>query len=68
MSLYFFLPRRIPTERPGYITPEELVEYGQRAGVGITAEDAASLIAELDLDKDGKVSFSEFIKALGERA
>ncbi|GFF29004.1 calmodulin-like protein 5, partial [Aspergillus udagawae] len=55
------------TDGDRYITPEELVEAAKRDGEEMTKEDAADFIKDFDTNGNGKIEFSEFIKALGER-
>ncbi|GFF97318.1 calmodulin-like protein 5 [Aspergillus udagawae] len=58
---------KINTDGDRYITPEELVEAAKRDGEEMTKEDAADFIKDFDTNGNGKIEFSEFIKALGER-
>lgn len=52
----------IPYTGPGkgYIVAEELRELC--SGLGISAEDSDVIYNDLDQDKDGKISYSEFTK------
>ncbi|KAE8131503.1 hypothetical protein BDV38DRAFT_288656 [Aspergillus pseudotamarii] len=59
--------REINTNGDRYIEPKELIAAAQKHGLDMSDEEAELWINELDENHDGKVSFSEFIKAFGER-
>lgn len=49
-------------DNDGYITKEEMVTALTRMGfIRDCEEEAAKCMAEMDLDKDGRVSFAEFV-------
>ena len=49
------------TDNSGYITKEEMLEVVSNGVSGIKADDAKAAIDQLDVDKDGKVSYPEFL-------
>ena len=56
---------RINRSRSGLIDAHELEFAAQRAGVhAVTPEIIAELMAAYDLDRDGRLKFSEFVKAM----
>ncbi|KAE8417474.1 EF-hand [Aspergillus pseudocaelatus] len=59
--------REINTDGDRYIEPKELIAAARKDGLDMSDEEAEEWIGDLDEDHDGKVSFSEFIKAFGER-
>ena len=48
-------------DNSGYITKEEMLEVVSNGVSGIKADDAKAAIDQLDVDKDGKVSYPEFL-------
>ncbi|GAB1199368.1 hypothetical protein APSETT444_008715 [Aspergillus pseudonomiae] len=50
----------------GYIEPYEIIKSAKEDGFEMSDEEAKEWIDMLDDNHDGKVSFSEFIKAFGE--
>ncbi|KAE8333647.1 EF-hand [Aspergillus sergii] len=58
--------KEINTNGDRYIEPYELIAAAKEDGFEMSDDEAKEWIAELDADHDGKVSFSEFIKAFGE--
>jgi calcium-dependent protein kinase len=54
--------KRFDTDRSGYITVDKLKEVLRRLGKAVTDEEVQDMIAEVDLDRDGKISFEEFEK------
>jgi len=48
-------------ENTNEITPENIVEAMARAGRKIPLEDIRKMVREVDLTKDGKLSFEEFV-------
>ncbi|KAL4893173.1 EF-hand [Aspergillus ambiguus] len=58
---------KINTDGDRFITPEELMTAAKNEGEELSPQEAAEWIAQFDQNGNGKVEFSEFIKALGER-
>merc|ERR1711936_240609 len=53
---------KLDTDKSGFITKDEMMAVISKAGfVGDKMGEAEKCIAELDVDKDGKVSYPEFI-------
>ena len=55
--------KSIDTDGNGYLDPEELVEFAKLCGNLISIEDAKEMIAEMDIDKDGKLSLKDYLEA-----
>ena len=55
---------KLDIDNSGYITKEEMLEVVASGVSGIKADDAKAAIDQLDVDKDGKVSYPEFILAM----
>ncbi|KNG84427.1 hypothetical protein ANOM_007596 [Aspergillus nomiae NRRL 13137] len=58
--------KEINTSGDRYIEPYEIINAAKKEGFEMSDEEAKEWIDELDENHDGKVSFSEFIKAFGE--
>merc|ERR1711951_3337 len=52
---------KIDADKSGYITKDEMVKVISSEFQGDQMEEAKSVIDKLDVDKDGKVSYPEFI-------
>eukprot|EP00746_Dinoflagellata_sp_MGD_P163970 gnl/MRDRNA2_/MRDRNA2_92330_c0_seq1.p2 gnl/MRDRNA2_/MRDRNA2_92330_c0~~gnl/MRDRNA2_/MRDRNA2_92330_c0_seq1.p2 ORF type:complete len:214 (+),score=45.47 gnl/MRDRNA2_/MRDRNA2_92330_c0_seq1:89-730(+) len=49
----------------GFISADELKDVMTALGEKVSKEEVERMIAEVDFDKDGKVSFEEFVKMIG---
>ncbi|KOC09034.1 hypothetical protein AFLA70_152g002431 [Aspergillus flavus AF70] len=58
--------REINTNGDRYIEPYELIAAAKEHGFEMSDDEAKEWIEELDVNHDGKVSFSEFLTAFGE--
>ncbi|KAB8261317.1 hypothetical protein BDV32DRAFT_148585 [Aspergillus pseudonomiae] len=58
--------KEINTSGDRYIEPFEIIKSAKEDGFEMSDEEAKEWIDTLDENHDGKVSFSEFIKAFGE--
>ena len=56
--------RAFDTDGNGFIEATELQEAMKRGGASISDEEAKTMIAQADLDKDGRISFPEFQEML----
>merc|ERR1712126_264522 len=52
---------KLDIDNSGYITKEEMLEVVASGVSGIKTDDAKAAIDNLDVDKDGKVSYPEFL-------
>ncbi len=59
--------RLFDKNKDGYITRAELKSAMRKIGEPVTDKEAASLVKQADLDKDGKVNYDEFVKALANK-
>ncbi|OJJ44464.1 hypothetical protein ASPZODRAFT_794889 [Penicilliopsis zonata CBS 506.65] len=55
------------TDGDRFLTPAEVIAHAKKEGIEMTDEQAKEYIDIMDVNKNGTVEFSEFIKALGER-
>ena len=52
---------KLDIDNSGYITKEEMLEVVASGVTGPKADEAKAAIDQLDVDKDGKVSYPEYL-------
>ncbi len=54
--------KQFDQNKDGFITPEELKQAWEKMGEPLTLKEAENMIAQADMDEDGKVSYKEFVQ------